>query len=386
MIEGQAAGPSDVGEPVSELSALLRGARSVLLRQRRFLGLGVLISWGLVLLLHAVLPRQHLVEMTLRFPDVPWPPAPGAAVVRGLTPGTFKLLQRSLANVETLRSYIDKLEPGELRSLRDADSVFLPLASGSRNEINRLFPTDTVIAGRFSFSGEEPARLQQIATGYAQMAREALVTLVAQERLESQILDAETALARAWAEYRTRSMAEREYPLLLQQLETTIQGSREGEGREVVDVQGGKHVFLTGPAQVRGVRAQRSEGAYQMRVALAEIRFQETRLGLYRQLREHLAAKARESSSSVVRDVVALIEADMSAFLKTLGDRPEERYNEVLLGSVSRGLREFASGLSEVQQPQVTMLPRLSRVLLAGFAATALVGLAAAARDRAPRP
>ena len=385
MIEDQGAGPSDVEEPISELSALLREALSLTLRQGRFLAFGVLVGWGIVLLLHLVLPRQHVVEMTLRFPDVPWAPAPGAAV-HGLSPGTFKLLQRSLANVETLQSYIEKLEPGELRVLRDADSVFLPLASGMRNEINRLLPGDTVIGARFSFTGEAPARLQRIAGAYAQMARDALVTLVAQDRLESQILDAETALARAWAEYRARAMAEREYPLLLQQLESTLQGSREGEAREIVDVQGGKHVYLTGPAQIRGVRAQRSEGAYQMRVALAEVHFQQTRLTLYRQLRDHLAAKARESSGSAVRDVVSLAEADMSAFLKTLGDHPEERYNEVLLGGLSRGLREFASGLSEVQQPQVTIVPRLSRVLLAGLFATALVVLAAVVRDRASRP
>jgi hypothetical protein len=292
------------------------------------------------------------------------------------------MLQRSLANSRTLSTYLPDLAPGELIQLREVDGVVQPIASGSRNELNRLVAGDTMVAARIVISGRSEARLLALAGGYAEMLRDAQVMFVARERLDSQILEAETLLAKAWSDYRQRSIAEQNYATLVQQLEAALKGASETEVRQVVDVQGGGHVYLTGAAQLRGVRARRAEDAYSMRVSLAEARFQETRLALYRRLAQRLDAESQKSGGAAVPGTVALVERETSAFLEGLAANPDERYNEVLLGGLARSLRGFATGLSAVQQPQLAVVRRSTQVALAWIAATALILAAAFVRDR----
>jgi hypothetical protein len=360
---------------------------AALQRRRRFIVIGTLAAWTLVVVAALVVPRQHVCEATLALPDLSIlsieSRQAGVRVRSGMPLATYKRLERSLNDMAGLHSIFQgRLDNGELRSFqREMRNHVRPLTSATRDEIVRIESDDTVVGVMLSYEDSDPARAQEIVNMLAGMVREILATNFVMDAIDADLLGLRAEAAKTRLH---RLMVARTNESLIRQANDleAIRGrfgdSGGGPGREVVSISDGGHRYLPPAVQIVGVASARAENEHSMRVSDQQSNNLDGRIRFLLRLHRALQQEAQRQGGNVVRDTPTLVRRELGAF--GAGQPANAGVAEFVRlhgNSLADTLDILRSSVRFIESPSLQPRGRLPFVL-AGLAASVVVVLLAA--------
>jgi hypothetical protein len=394
---GRAAQPNDLEVALAELVEPLR-------RYWRPVVAATLLAWVVIGAFVLLVPR-YVCEGTLAMPnlvpparqgggdfrDLDWAGATGAldappsdepprTTGKGLSLASFKTLERTLADGAAFEAALrETLTPTAIERLRVKlpESVAI-LSAGSKDDLEKLGPEDTITALRLSYASRVPARNRVVVDTLARLVRDALLTQIALEQLEWESDACRRQIRRLNRRQEELREANRSADLLVEELARMVRElpSAANASRELVDTRGGGHRYLSLAVQLAGARATRAENEHASRVHGLGVARHRLRLQLLDLVRDRL----RQAGSPVIADVPGIIGATVEEFVRKQGaGTPGLAYVRTDLLGWRDQLRAFQSETRFVQLPTTTRQSRtplalaLGALVFAGVVATAYV-------------
>jgi hypothetical protein len=254
--------------------------------------------------------------------------------------------------------------------------VVAPVTTGPRDELVRVDREDNVTAMRLTYVAGSAATALSVLDTLRELAREAVATRVAKDRVESEILQSTATAAAARTRQLDMTSIRENIQKLARDLDRLPSGGPSGS-REVVDLTGGGHRYLPPAVQRTGAQAWMADTSYEIRKAAWLFAVESLKVAFYRRLDQRLRTEASGSESFIANDVPTIIDRELKAFL---GEREPAAEAEVLRAQVEafRDVVEAHRAATVfVQRPSLRRSGRVA-FLLGGMAAVLIVVLLAA--------
>ena len=366
-------------EADSRLRALWVDYVDSAIRRRRLILIGTGITWLAILALWLLGPARYLCDATLSIPPVPLLPVVKAKEgeekprTGGVSFGGYKKIERFVADGAALHKSLNGiLADGSIDRLQEQlDQHLSPIASGTRDDVARSAPTDTVVAVRLQFSSPDRDQATKVVEALASLLRLARVNVLAADRMESMMFESVLmggTLREEGIHYRLLNESLRTVERELGQLSSPA--STGASGREVLDVKDGGHLYLPLPVQLVGVRAEIIENEHKLRLTESAAWVQGRRLQILRELVALLQsqpglAELDERLTSTIKDITASEK------------RPDAQLLITEIETLRDSLRVERDGVRFLQQPTVSRSRSGSRItMLLALSAAVWVGLA----------
>jgi hypothetical protein len=365
----------------------------------RFVAFGCLAGWVLVLLGAWLIPRDYDCTATVALPMVAPKPKKQELVESGVPlavlreldreeprPGvplaTYKLLEKRLGDEAVLNKGLGHLlGPREIRELiRDFSKHFSPITTNPRNDIERITPEDTITGVQVSYQDHPAEHARAIVSALAGLVRDAFITTLVLEQVETQSVRASFDGLQASGE-RLNLLAENGSLALQEgevgQLARAFGGSGAAP-REVVDIKEGGYRYLPPQTQLVGIKASIAHNAHKARLRERETKLARLRVAFFRKLDDRLRAEFRKSGHQVVTDAAAVVRDELATFLKGQDAAdPELGFIRQEMEGMADMLITFGAATRLVQLPTAKRRPRALPTLGAALAVPILLVAAA---------
>jgi hypothetical protein len=360
-----------------------------LVRWRRFIVRWTVWAWVALVAATLGIPRRHVAQATIALPNVAFAearlsdptardtPAPRLSKP-GISIGAYKKIEAALADEAVLEKALrNVLSPSGIETLRRRlPEVVAPVTTGPRDELVRVDREDNVTAMRLTYVAGSAATALSVLDTLRELAREAVATRVAKDRVESEILQSTATAAAARTRQLDMTSIRENIQKLARDLDRLPSGGPSGS-REVVDLTGGGHRYLPPAVQRTGAQAWMADTSYEIRKAAWLFAVESLKVAFYRRLDQRLRTEASGSESFIANDVPTIIDRELKAFL---GEREPAAEAEVLRAQVEafRDVVEAHRAATVfVQRPSLRRSGRVA-FLLGGMAAVLIVVLLAA--------
>jgi hypothetical protein len=348
------------------------------LRWRRFVVTGLLVSWTLILGAHWLLPRAFECEATLSFPPVITKGKEDETRRPGIPLALYKKLSKLLANEQVLRMGMSSvLQPAEIGVLEAGlGNHVSALTTSPLTDIRRIGNEDTVIGLQLAYVATPGERSRKVVEVLATLCRSAFLNLLVMEHMSME--SAEASARRALA---TRKRAELIFGQTslerlaadTRRLMLDFPGLTASGSQQVVDAREGGSLYLPPTLQLVGVRARLAEEAHKLRLLDRQIRHEGLRLELFREIDERVYGGLL--GHAALRDGIGTLVLEDFAHFKTA--HQEEASELEILSTETEVLAASMAGYEEttrlVQLPTVRRQSRAGTTLFLLAAATLLV-------------
>lgn len=355
-----------------EIEISLAEVLSPLRRRWKLVLAGTGVSWAVILLALLLTPPSYRCEGALAVPDVfPLPEAGGVLledsgpVVRdplrwepsrerrkvGIPVVLYKKVVSTLSDGTVVQpAFAGKLSAKAVERLRHRITEHVsPMTSVGKDDIERL-EKDSAVAGiLLSYESRSADRSRDAVHTLAWLVREALVNHVAADQVEWDTLvseEKELSLGRGRAGL---SSEHRSLERLTEDLERLARTAPESApyGREIVDVRGGGHMFLSPRLQLVGARARLAENEHSTRMYDEALARHALRLRFLSRLRNRAPG-----GGTFVPDLPRVVDGELRAFFSETGaSSPAARYVQADVEALREKLVSLQARMSFVQTP-----------------------------------
>ncbi len=351
-----------------------------LLTWRRFIVLGVVGAWLLVLVVGLTWPRSYECEATLSFPpsiSQKKEEAPQA----GIPIPVYKRFSKTLADQSVVAKGLKGvMEAAEVQSLlvRLEDHVS-PVTTSPLGDWQRLSRDDTVIGVRVTYSGTPAERTVRVVTALAKLCRDTLIRTLAREQIELRMAqaneDARTALrdrVKFGVEIESLTKQDADLSRLLRE----FPGTETGLARQVVETREGGQLYLPPLVQLVGLRAKIANHGHEIRVAEHTGRLSALRLRFLESLNERLTWEKLTGPGD--GDTLTAVREELARFLAQPSvDASDLTTLRLEIENMASALSSASQTTTLVQLPNVRKRPRVPLMMSAAALCAGLVLLAA---------
>lgn len=332
-----------------------------IIRRRRLVIACVGVAWACLVAWFLLAPVRYRCEATLSIPPVPpvpvASPPPSPALERpGITFETYKKLERFISDGAVLRrAFGQVLGPSEIEASRLLVGVS-PIASGSRDDIGRSLPTDTVVAVRLWYDASQSDRAEKVVFALADLVRLGRMHVVTLDRFEADLVRAVQTAGSARAKISRLGIADASLRTMEKDLLRVAALSPSGQDRvrEVVDIADGGHRYLPVAAQLVGLRAQIAQNAHDVRIAESEAWVASRRAAILSDILAEIRAEPAKEPHALLQSALVAASRD---------PQPEARLLEAELALLREPLLIEKDATRFIQQPTIQQPHRMGNLL-----------------------